>query len=351
MEPEPLRPPWDREPDIGPAWRCLVKKSGLLVILALVLAVPAYVHGQEFTAETLDAVVKVRAEVPGDARTAASLGPLREGSGVVIDSKGLILTIGYLILEASHVQVTDSSGRTVPARVLGYDHATGFGLLRARSAVGGARPLPLGLSGDLDRGAEVLILSYSGKGPSGQGVYVVSRREFAGYWEYLLERAIFTAPHYASFGGAALIDRGGSLLGIGSLQVPQAIPGRPVPGNMFVPIDLLKPILSDLTLKGKSGARPRPWLGAQMEEAGGHVVIRRVSRGGPAARSGLQAGDLIAGVGGVAVGGLADVYRQVWALGAPGVSVPLNILKGVRVEEVRVVSGDRYDYLRLNPSH
>jgi len=328
-----------------------VKRRGLLVILALVLAVPAHLRGQEFSAETFNSVVKVRAEVPAGARTAATLGPVREGSGVVIDSNGLVLTIGYLILEASRVQVTDFAGKTVPARILGYDHATGFGLLRARSSAAAARPLPLGLSKDLARGAEVLILSWAEKGPSGQGAYVVSRREFAGYWEYLLERAIFTAPHNANFGGAALIDKGGSLLGIGSLQVPQAIPGQPVPGNMFVPIDLLKPILSDLTQKGRSGASPRPWLGAQMEEAGGHVIIRRVSRGGPAAGSGLEAGDLVAGVGGVAVKGLADVYRKIWALGAPGVSVPLNILKGVRVEEVRVVSGDRYDYLRLDPSH
>lgn len=237
------------------------------------------------------------------------------------------------------------------ARVLGYDHATGFGLLRAASSAAAARPVPLGLSGDLARGAEVLILSWADNGPAGQGAYVVSRREFAGYWEYLLERAIFTAPHNANFGGAALLDRSGSLLGIGSLQVPQAIPGQPVPGNMFVPIDLLKPILSDLTHKGRSGTGPRPWLGAQMEEAGGHVIVRRVSRGGPAAQAGLRAGDLIAGVGGAPVEGLADIYRKVWALGAPGVSVPLNILKGVRVEEVRVVSGDRYDYLRLDPSH
>ena len=328
-----------------------MRKRGLLVILALALAVPVHVRGQEFTAETFNSVVKIRAEVPADARTAASLGPLREGSGVVIDSKGLVLTIGYLILEASRVQVTDFAGKTVPARILGYDHATGFGLLRARSSAAAVRPLPLGLSRDLARGAEVLILSWADNGPSGQGAYVVSRREFAGYWEYLLERAIFTAPHNANFGGAALIDRSGRLLGIGSLQVPQAIPGQPVPGNMFVPIDLLKPILSDLARKGRSGAKPRPWLGAQMEEAGRHVIIRRVSKGGPAARAGLRPGDLIAGVGGTPVEGLSDIYRRVWALGAPGVSVPLNVLKGVRVEEVQVVSGDRYDYLRLNPSH
>ncbi len=328
-----------------------MRQRVLLVILVLFLAVPGAVRGEEFTAETLDAVVKVRAQVPAEARTAGTLGPLREGNGVLIDSNGLVLTIGYLILEASRVQLTDSTGRTVPAKVLGYDHATGFGLLRALSAVGGARPLSLGMSEGLDQGAEVLILSHAENGPSGQGAYVVSRREFAGYWEYLLDRAIFTAPHHANFGGAALIDRGGRLLGIGSLQVPEAIPGRPVPGNMFVPIDLLKPILSDLTAKGVSATRRRPWLGAQMEAAGGHVVIRRVSKGGPAARSGLEAGQLIAGVGGEPVQGLADLYRKVWALGAPGVGVPLNILKGVRVEEVNVVSGDRYDFLRLDPSH
>lgn len=323
----------------------------LLVVLAFVLAWPAFAGAQEFTAETLNAMVKVRAEIPAEARTAASLGPLREGNGVIIDSKGLILTIGYMILEASHVHVTDFSGKTVPAKILGYDHATGFGLLRALSPVAGVQPLPLGLSADLARGAEVLILSYAGNGPTGQGAYVVSRREFAGYWEYLLEKAIFTAPHHANFGGAALVDRGGRLLGIGSLQVPEAVPGQPVPGNMFVPIDLLKPILSDLARKGRSAAGARPWLGAQMEEAGGHVIIRRVSKGGPAAKAGLRPGDLIAGVGGVPVRGLADIYRKVWAMGSPGVSVPLNILKGVRVDEVRVESGDRYDYLRLNPSH
>ncbi|MDE0028024.1 MAG: S1C family serine protease [Deltaproteobacteria bacterium] len=327
-----------------------MSKRVVLVILVLFLVVPAAVRGQEFTAETLDAVVKVRAQVPSEARTARTLGPLREGSGAIIDSKGLVLTIGYLILEASQVQVTDSSGRTVPAKVLGYDHASGFGLLRALSAVGGARPLSLGLSESLDQGAEVLILSHAENGPSGQGAYVVSRREFAGYWEYLLDKAIFTAPHHANFGGAALIDRSGRLLGIGSLQVPEAIPGQPVPGNMFVPIDLLKPILSDLAQKGSSGARRRPWLGVQMEEVGRHVVVRRVSRGGPAARSGLEPGQLIAGVGGAPVAGLADLYRKVWALGTPGVSVPLNVLKGVRVEEVQVVSGDRYDYLRLKPT-
>ncbi|MCY4487959.1 MAG: S1C family serine protease [Deltaproteobacteria bacterium] len=323
----------------------------ILVVLVLFLAVPAAVLGQEFTAETLDAVVKVRAQVPAEARTARTLGPLREGSGVLIDSNGLVLTIGYLILEASQVQVTDSAGRTVAAEVVGYDHATGFGLLRALSAVGGARPLSLGLSESVDKGAEVLILSHAENGPSGQGAYVVSRREFAGYWEYLLDKAIFTAPHHANFGGAALIDRSGRLLGIGSLQVPEAIPGQPVPGNMFVPIDLLKPILSDLTVKGFTATRRRPWLGAQMEAVGGHVMVRRVSKGGPAARSGLEAGQLIAGVAGAPVQGLADLYRKVWALGVPGVSVPLNVLKGVRVEEVSVVSGDRYDYLRLNPSH
>ncbi len=328
-----------------------MRQRVLLVILVLFLGVPAAVRGEEFTAETLDAVVKVRAQVPSEARTAGSLGPLREGSGVVIDSNGLVLTIGYLILEASRVQLTDSAGRTAPAEVVGYDHATGFGLLRALSAVGGARPLSLGASEGLDQGAEVLILSHAENGPSGQGAYVVSRREFAGYWEYLLDKAIFTAPHHANFGGAALIDRGGRLLGIGSLQVPEAIPGRPVPGNMFVPIDLLKPILSDLTAKGFSATERRPWLGAQMEAVGGHVMIRRVSKGGPAERSGLEAGQLIAGVGGEPVQGLADLYRKVWALGAPGVGVPLNILKGVRVEEVNVASGDRYDFLRLDPSH
>jgi len=292
----------------------------------------------------------VTAEVPPDARTARSLGPERAGSGVVIDSSGLIVTIGYVILEAMHIQVTGASGNAVRADFVGYDHPTGFGLIRAKKSLG-ANTIELGSARNLEPGEQLLIASRGTSGEAAQGVYVVSRREFAGGWEYLLDNAIFTSPPHPEFGGAALVDSAGRLVGIGSLQVLNAVPDRQVPGNMFVPIDLLKPILADLILKGRSTANARPWLGARTEGVAGRVFVSRVSKGGPAARAGVEPGDLIVGVDGKPVHGLAEFYRTVWALGAPGVIVPLNVLKGVKVEEVRVISGDRYDYLQLNPSY
>jgi len=294
--------------------------------------------------------VSIQAEVPPDARTARTLGPERAGSGVVIDSSGLILTIGYLILEAMTVQVTGASGSAVPADIVAYDHPTGLGLIRAKRSLE-ASAIPIGSAQRLRAGEPGMVLSRGTAGGNVQPVYVVSRREFAGAWEYLLDKAIFTSPPAPDFGGAALVDGEGRLVGIGSLQVLNAVQGRQLPGNMFVPIDLLKPILADLMLKGRSAGNARPWLGARTEELGGRLFVSRVSKGGPAARAGIEAGDLIVGVDGKPVRNLAEFYRTVWAIGAPGVIVPLNILKGVKVEEVRVISGDRYDYLRLNPSY
>jgi len=325
-------------------------KTGAFVLgLFYLLASASTVAGESVGHQALASVVAVTAEVPPDARTARTLGPERAGSGVVIDSSGLILTIGYLILEAMHIRVMGPSGNTVSADFVAYDHPTGFGLIRARQPLG-TRIIALGSARNLEPGEQVLIASRGTGGEAAQAVYVVSRREFTGGWEYLLDHAIFTSPPHPDFGGAALVDGMGRLVGIGSLQVLNAVPGRQLPGNMFVPIDLLKPILADLMLRGRS-ANLRPWLGARTEELAGRVFVSRVSKGGPAAQAGVEAGDLIVGVDGKPVHSLAEYYRTVWAFGAPGVIVPLNILKGVKVEEVRVVSGDRYDYLRLNPSY
>ena len=180
---------------------------------------------------------------------------------------------------------------------------------------------------------------------------MVSRREFAGYWEYLLPDAIFTAPPHLSFGGAALIGADGRLLGVGSLFVSDAAnPGMQLAGNMFVPIDALKPILQDLQAHGQSQGPRRPWLGVFTEELRGHLFVYRVAPGGPAATAGLRVDDVILGVDGGPIAGMADFYKRIWALGGPGVKVPITVLSGGRVEEMAITSGDRYDYLKLDPS-
>lgn len=328
------------------------RRSILQAILpALLLVLPGAGVAEDSGATTgvdslLSAVVGVRATVPAEARTADALGTERAGSGVVIDASGLIVTIGYLILEASRVEVMVGEGEPLGATILAYDHETGFGLLRADEPMG-VPPMPLGDSSGLAEGDQLLVAGFGGR-DAARPALLVSRREFAGYWEYLLEDAIFTAPPYPMFGGAALIDSRGELVGIGSLIVADAHPGeKPLPGNMFVPVNRLKSALGDLLTIGRSGAVERPWLGIYLSEVDGLLLVQRLAAEGPAARAGVQPGDVILGVAGQPVGSLADFYRKLWAVGGPGDAVPLTLLKGSRMEELSVTASDRYAWLRL----
>jgi S1-C subfamily serine protease len=328
-----------------PPWRVA---SAAVVLLGLVI--PAAVCAQAARPDPLEGVVQIHAVVPADARTAATLGTEREGSGAVIDDSGLILTIGYLILEADEVSVAGVGPEPVAADIVAYDHESGFGLLRTQRPLDVA-PLALGDSGALRPRQPLLVVSRIGELDAG-GVYVVDRRVFAGYWEYLLEDAIFTAPPRADFGGAALLDQDGRLVGIGSLIVNDAGQDeRPIPGNMFVPIDQLKPIMGDLLANGRRSDPPRPWLGLSLEEHRGRVFVTRVTPDGPAAKAGIAADDLILGVRGAPIEGLADFYRKLWGLGDAGVAVPLELLQGAETRTMSVRSGDRYRFLKLNPTY
>ena len=298
--------------------------------------------------EVLSAIVHVHAQVPVTARTAHVLGTEREGSGVVIDANGLILTIGYLILEASRAEVTLATGKKVAVDILAYDYNTGFGLIRAAESID-VRPMKLGSSGGLEHSARVLVSGYGGV-EAVRPAIMVSRRVFAGYWEYLLDDAIFTSPPYPNFGGAALIGAEGELLGIGSLAVSDALPGdAPVPGNMFVPIDHLKPILHDLLTAGRSSKPTHPWLGVYTEEVRGHLIVTRVAPEGPAAQAGIESGDVIVAIAGQEINSMAKFYRALWARGTAGIEVPLTVLRGAELLSITVRSADRYKWLRLNP--
>ena len=320
----------------------------LLLIFISLLALISPIHAQD-TGELLKAVVLIRATVPADARTAGYLGTSRQSNGVVIDSNGLILTIGYAILEAEKVEVIPSEGKVIPAHIIGHDMNSGLGVIRAEEPLDVA-PMPLGDSSKLRVGSPMLVASYAGADEV-QGTRLIAIQEFAGFWEYLLEEAIYTAPPYQDFGGAALVDRDAQLIGIGSLLTRVSIPGSGVvPCNMFVPVDLIKPILGDLLANGRSSAPPRPWLGIQAQEAQGRLSVMRVSSGGPGEKAGVQRGDLILAVNGVEVKGLADYYRKVWATGGAGVDVNLRLLRGAKVEEVIINSIDRYELLRMSPT-
>ncbi len=319
-------------------------KKLYIFIVVIILIMPA--HAQQEAEQLLKAVVKVKSTVPDEARTAGVLGTTREGNGVLIDSDGHILTIGYLILEAAGIEVVDQEGQKIPARYIGYDHKTGFGLIRADKTLN-ITPIELGQSSDIKAGDPVLVIGHGGV-DSVQGVRVVLRGEFTGYWEYLLDNAIYTTPPYADYGGAALIGRDGKLLGIGSIFTRKTIADLgAVPCNMFVPIDLLRPILSQLIATGSSGEPPQPWLGLQIDEVHGRLFVLQVTSGGPAEKAGLVSGDIILKVDKKALRGLADFYRKVWALGNAGVEVPLSVLQGIEIRDIVVRSGDRNQYLMI----
>ena len=305
------------------------------------------VFAEQTPEELLNAVVKVRATIPEDAATAQILGTEREGNGVVIDGRGHILTIGYLILEADTIEIQKVEGDSVSARFVAYDYQTGFGIVRAEPALS-VKPVKFGQSSQLKQGDPILMVGFGGS-EAVVGSRVVSRKEFAGYWEYLLDEAIYTSPPYANYGGAALIDSKGELLGIGSIYTQFTIPGMGIlPCNMSVPIDLLKPILADLIDTGRSSKPPQPWLGVHADEVHGRVFIIRVTPGGPADKAGIKKGDIILAVDQTPVKGLTGFFRQIWSLGPAGVKVPLEILQDTQVRRIIVESADRYQYLQVS---
>ncbi len=325
-----------------------MKRAFLLLPLLLLVffSAPADSAQDQDVEKRLQAIVLVRARIPQGARTARGLGTEREGNGVVIDSKGHVLTIGYIILEAESVEVVLPGGKRVGAKFVAYDHDTGFGLVRTHQPLDTA-PMKLGESAGIKEGDAIIVAGHGGTSRL-LGARVVSRREFAGWWEYLLDNAVFTSPPHPDFAGAALIGPEGRLLGIGSLFSQTVVPGVGViPGNMFVPIDLLKPILAEMKKSGRSGRPPRPWMGLRSEEVRGRIFVNRVSSGGPAERAGVRSGDIILAVNREDVSDLAGFYRKVWALGNAGVDVPLSVLQGNRLRTITIHSADRYRYLRL----
>ncbi len=343
-----------------------MKTLASLVALVLALLAAAPVQAQEKSASPpsgstagdkqqradalLSAVVRVRVKALPDARTSRTLGAEREGTGVVIDSEGHILTIGYLVLEPDAIEVTGAGNKTVPARLVGYDHATGLGLLKAQSPFE-AKPIAIGDSDSLVLGEPVMMLPWGGP-PAASVAQVVSRDEFTGAWEYLLDSAIFVSPPTRAWAGAALVNRDFRLVGVGSLFVRAVgADNQPIPGNMFVPIDVLKPILTDLKSRGRAAGPPRLWLGLRTESARGRLFVTGVSEDGPADLAGVRRGDVVLAVGSDPVTTQAELYRKMWSLGPAGTEVPLKILQDGAAREVRVKSIDRSSFFRSKPAY
>jgi serine protease Do len=349
VTPRPLRPP-------------LLVALAALAALATLAALPAEAAAARSVADTVpqkvdveyqrlvdaaNAVVGVKVKALPNARSNDTLGRERTGSGVLI-AKDLVLTIGYLVVEADQVEIADSGGQKIPAAVVAYDPATGFGLLKPMAPLS-PKPIRLGSAAPVAQLDRLMIVT-GGEAPTLSIATVVSKRRYAGYWEYLIDDAIFTSPPRLDHSGAALIDRNGELVGIGSLLVLDALaPGERLPGNMFVPVDLLAPVLDDLVRTGARAAAHRPWLGVNSLEEDGRVKVMQVNEESPADRAGIVAGDIILSVDGEAVESLEHFYRQVWTRGPAGVDVVLTVLHGPVLKDITVRSIDRQDFVRRKP--
>lgn len=296
----------------------------------------------------LASVVGLHAIIPPDAFSAETLGTERAGNGVVIDD-GLVLTIGYLITEAESVWLHLGDGRVVEGHVLGFDTVTGFGLVQALGRLD-IEPMPLGSSADTRLGDRVVVGGAGGRTRS-VASQIVAKQEFAGYWEYLLDEALFTYPAHPNWGGTGLINARGELIGIGSLQLERERDDKAEHVNMIVPIDILKPILDDLRKFGRVNKPARPWLGLYSTEIDDRLVVIGISANGPAARAELKTGDVILAVNGDEVTSQTAFYKKMWGLGAAGVDVPLTVHHEGVTFDVTVTSTDRFKLLKAPQLH
>jgi len=338
-----------------PRWTHPFVAAVLLAALPAQAATVQPPNAQEMIAALARAnasVVGLRVMVADEARSAETLGQHRRGSGVVIAPDGLILTIGYLMLEAEQIEIVTQDNKTLPARAVAYDLATGFGLLRPLLPlrVGAAM---LGSSQTLQAGEALMAVTGPQASDDGEVsmTRLVSKRAFSGTWEYHIDTALFTSPpllgNGANHSGAPLFNQKGELVGIGSLLVSDASgQNRALPGNMFVPVDLLRPILAEMQRSGSSAQSHRPWLGLNSSDQGGRIQIVRVSKDSPAELAGLEAGDVVLAVDGTKVATLADFYKKLWDRAAPDAEVSLTVLQGADVKTIVLKAQDRLQTLK-----
>jgi serine protease Do len=327
----------------------IAPSAGAVRTASLETPQPRQDAGYQRLVDAANAVVAVKVKALPNARSNETLGQERTGSGIVVGADGLVLTIGYLVEEADVTEIEDSNGQKVPASVLAYDHSTGLGIIRALAPLA-EKPIKLGSAQavtELDR----LLIVTGGDEQTMSVATVVSRRQFAGYWEYLIDGAIFTSPPRLDHSGAALINKDGELVGIGSLFVMDAVkPGEKLPGNMFVPVDLARPLLDEVARTGNFKTQRRAWLGVNSLEEDGRVKVMQVPDESPAAQAGIQPGDIILSINGRAVDNLTNFYNVLWTDALPGAAVNLTVLHGVTVRQVTVLPIDRLEFDRHKPA-
>ncbi len=280
--------------------------------------------------------------------TAGVLGCEREGHGIRVSENGLVLTIGYVISEASTIWLIDSSNNAIEGHVVGYDQASGFGLVQALGRLSGT-VLGLGDSDEVVPGRQ-MVLAGAGGADSAVDVTIAEVREFAGYWEYLLDGAIFTEPAHPEWGGTALLGEDGRVYGVGSLILQselESVPAR----NMVIPINKFTAVRDDLVALGRSRAAPRPWLGWYVQDsAQGPVVIGLVADG-PSMAAGIKAGDRVVAINGRRISSLSNMYSEIWNSGDAGTTLDAAISRDGDIRIVSIESIDRSSMMWRSALH
>ena len=334
---------WPRYPALARDTRQTSHRAGTHVNMTSTMAISSTRKSRK---PLLEALVSIRAHVPEDAMSAGLLGTERAGHGIRVRDDGLIITIGYVINEAEEIWIGSYDGRAVPGFVVGNDFRTGLGLIRPMMPLPG-RSLQIGHSGDLQVGDAVWVAGSRRADPQVVDAQVIAKQEFAGRWEYVLDEAIFTTPTHESWSGAALMDLQGRLCGVGSLVIQGfEADDSQVTVNMFVPIDVLTPIIDEISVRGRRPEPPRPWLGMLVHDDHDTLVVVGIYRDCPADKAGLRPGDIVLRVDGQPVNNLAHMFRTVWSLGGAGVNVPLLVLRDAQLQETTIKSAPRGEFLR-----
>lgn len=270
-----------------------------------------------------EAVMAIQSHVPESAITADLLGTLRNSHAVQVSEDGLMLTVGYSVLEADEIWITNKRGKTTEGILLANDFNSGIALIKPASPIG-TTWFDTANKDQLKAGDTVSI--YTSEDNKPMEAVVFAKEEFAGRWEYLLEEAFYTVPLCEHWSGAALVNNDGKLCGIGSLAIGLASPqGQAIPGNLFIPVELVMPHLEHMALYGETPEDKRPWLGILTEEHDAELHVTGVYSRAPAAKAGIKPGDVILSVENQPVASLAGFFRSVWRCGPAGTEIPLTI--------------------------
>jgi len=284
----------------------------------------------------------LHALVPETAMTSELLGTERNSHAVQISQDGLLLTVGYSVMEASEIWLTNRKGQTTEAILLAQDYDSGLALLRPLSPIG-LLTLETATTDKLHEGQELSVLASNEKELIPVDLFAVE--EFAGRWEYVLDRGLFTFPLYERWSGAALLDSAGKLVGLGSLALGMRNPeGEVEPGNLFIPVELVMPHIEHLRDHGQKPGTLRPWLGTLVEEHDSELYVVGLYHGAPAARAGIKPGEIILSVARQPVTSMAGFFRSIWHYGPAGTAIPLTLSDGNKTREVVLDTTDRNSF-------